>query len=99
MLHRPGSTGPVLGVRVYRRLARHGRDDLPLVGPPVEETEIEDGDVPDFDGSTLARAALISCCTISHSTSMEGAELAGGIADNVVGGSSGVSWTGSAIAS
>ena len=46
----------------------------------MEETGVVDGDVSDVAGSTLARAALISCCTTARSTlTEEGAELAGGV--------------------
>ena len=58
---------------------------------------------PDADGSVPARAALISCCTISRTESSEGAEMvSAGCADDVpdeVGGSvaGGGSWPGDAI--
>ena len=59
-------------------------------------------DTPTADGRTLARAALISCCTISHTELSEGAELAeaGGCVENdAVEGSicGGRSWPGNTI--
>ena len=46
--------------------------DLPLDGPSVVVAAAGGGCVPDADGSIPARAALVSCCTISRTKSSEG---------------------------
>ena len=75
--------------------------DLPLDGPPV--VVAAGGGVPDADGSVPARAALISCCTISRTESSEGADMvaagsADAVPDEVEGSVAGWgSWTGDAI--
>ena len=58
--------------------------DLPLDGSSVVVAAARGGCVPDADESIPARAALISCCTISRTELSEGAEMiAAGCADDV----------------
>ena len=75
---------------------------LTAQGSPSSRSRGGGRSAPAADGRTPARAALISCCTISRTASREGAELAaagGCVEDDAVAGSvaGGGSWSGDAI--
>ena len=97
----PRRVGPTCVGRYERALVLR---DLPLAGPPVVVVAAGGGSVPNANGSVPARAALISCCTISRTESSEGEMVVAGGADDVpdeVGGSvaGGGSWPGDTIRS